>query len=487
MSNKILRSSFIYLALGFLPMGINFLLSPLYSHILTPEQNALLSQATIFQGFLGVFLSLSIDSAFSRFYFDFYKDEKKLREYMSSVIIFIVLLSSFVLVLLHLWGDPLFLVFQKNQVFTFHKYGIWVFYSTFCVIVQSIFLSYYRNKEKIMGFAIVSLSYFLLSVCGILIGLLYFEAGAYGSLVGRAVAYSALTIIVLTFFFRYAGFHLKIKYLKDSLRYSIPVIPYLLLMTLYGNIDRILIERYFSLGELGVYNFAFVISGAVSVLLSSGQNVISPMVYKLLSEDVVEEGKVRNAFKWFHFICLSLICLGLGLAVKFTEIFIAAQYQSILEYIGTLFLAYVFRAYYLIYVDSLFFYKKTRWIFLITLGSFMIGLASNLLLIPTLGILGVCISVMIINLTQAAGAYIQLILYKLNRNFYNLGFNHFFTVMIVGGYFLAMIVFIYSGIDTKYANYIPLIVAVLFSTFFIYRNRNKFDFQNFLNNILRPK
>jgi len=470
---QLLKSSSIYVFLGFLPMGVNFLLAPLYSHILSPEENALLGQAIIFQSFLSIFLNLSIDSAFSRFYFDYYKDEVLLKKYMSTIINFIILLSCVSFVVLSIFGDGLFSIVQKNKTFSFHKYGVWVFLTAFCIVIQSIFLAYYRNCQKPLKFSLVSLSFFFSGIILILIGLLVFKAGALGSIIGRAAGYAIITIILLVIFYRQNGISFEKKLLKESLRYSIPIIPYIVLMNLYGNIDRILIERYFTLNELGIYNFAFLLSGAVSVFVSSCQNAIGPVIYKVLADQ--EEGyerRVSDLFKMFHFVNTAIITVGLAVTVQFVQLFIAPAYHSILNYIGILFLSFIFRVYYLVYVDSLFFYKKTRWISLITLISFLIGVSSNLILIPKLGIMGVCISVLIINLTQAIGAYVQLRLYKLNLGLYNLNYNHLYTFFILAAYFIPLINSGYCQTNTNAYNYWPLGITILFSVIFFIRNKD---------------
>lgn len=467
---NILRSSVIYVGLGFLPMGINFLLSPLYSYILTPEQNALLGQAAIFQSLLFVFLTLSIDSAFSRYFFDYRKDEAKLKEYMSSIVIFIILISTIVFLIFYFFGDSMLYAIQKNNKFTYSKYGVWIFATTFSIVIQSIFLAYFRNREHIKGFAIISLSFFFLALAGTLTGLLVFKAGAYGSIVGRAVTFLFLAFLFLFIFFKRAGFFFNTSYLKESLQYSVPIVPYVILMSLFGNIDRLMVELYFTLADLGIYNFAFLMSGAVAVFITAGQNVVTPIVYKLWSEDVHDTNRLAQVFKWYHFVCAAALCLGLAIAVFFTELFIAPGYRSILNYIGPLFLAYIFRLYYIMFLDSLFYFKKTRWISLITLVSFIIGLLSNIILIPRLGILGISISVLIINLAQAIGAYLQIIWNKINRGFYSTLSNGY-TILILLSYFSLLFIFRLADKDVKYLNIVPFVVTALYSVYFVYKNK----------------
>lgn len=485
---ELIKSSSIYVLLGFLPMGVNFLLTPLYSHLLLPEENALIGQSVIFQSFLGVLLNLSIDSAFSRFYFDYYKDEPVLKRYMSTVVSFIVILSAAVFAVFLFTGDSIFSFFQKNNTFSFHKYGIWVLLTTFCIVIQTIFLAYYRNAQKPFLFALVSLSFFFAGIALMLTGMIVFKAGALGSIAGRAIAYAAVTLVLLIVFYRHNKFDIDKKFLKESLRYSVPIIPYVILMNLYGNIDRILIERYFTLKELGVYNFAFLISGTVSVFVSSFQNAVGPVVYKVLAdEEPGYEGKVNSLFRGFHFINIAIMTLGLAAAVPFVKLFIAVEYHLILQYIGILFFAFIFRIYYLLYVDSLFFYKKTKWISIITFTSFVIGLSTNLVLIPLLGITGVCLSVLVINLVQAFGAFLQLKMYRLNLKIYKLPFNHLYAVAVLLAYFIPLVLTRQQGNLSNVYNYLPLMVTIVFSILFYMNNKDQLKIGSYVKSWLKVK
>ena len=469
---KVLKNSISYLILGFLPMAVNFFLSPVYSRILSPEENALIGQAIVFQSFFIIFLNLSIDSAFTRFYFDYYKEPEKLNQYISTIIIFSLFTGTVLWIAMYFFGDYLFLLIQKNSTFTYSKYGIWIFLTSFSSIIQTIFLAYFRNKENVKSFAMISLSTFFLSIFCTLTGILFFKLGAYGSVVGRAIAYTLIGSIIVIVFFKKSGLYFNKLYLYDSLKYSLPIIPYLLLMALYANIDRIMVEQYFSLTDLGIYNFAFLLSGAVSVFISSGSNVVSPTVNKLWTENKNDYKSIADIFYWYHFICTSILTLGLAATVVFTELLIAKDYHTLLNYVGPLFLAYIFRIYYIMYIDSLFYFKKTKWIFVITLFSFLVGFMSNLILIPKLGILGVAISVAIINLMQACGARLQIYLYRISNKYYILRLNHVYSILIFLVYFLSYIFLKLNNFDLKYSNYFPFLVTVVFSSIFIIKNKH---------------
>ena len=99
---------------------------------------------------------------------------------------------------------------------------------------------------------------------------------------------------------------------------------------------------------------------------------------------------------------------------------------------------------------------------------------SNFFLIPYMGILGVAVSVIIINLMQACGARIQMHIYKINRNFYLLRLNHIYSLCIIVAYFLAYTFLYFNKINLKYSNYFPLIITFVFAIILLIRNKAKF-------------
>lgn len=263
----LVKNSLIYVFLGFLPLAVNLLLAPVYSKYISPDEYGLVALATIFQGFLVVIISFGLDGAFSRLYFDYHEKDRLVKGLMSTTLLTIIGGSFFFWVVLYFSGDFVFDYFLNNKLFTYSKYGHIIFFTTFSTVIHSVFLSYYRNKENVLAYSLVSLSFFFTSVIGILIGIVYLRAEAMGNIAGRAVGTTLVATILLFIYFLRNKVQFKMEYLKSCLNYSLPLIPYLILLMAYNNIDKIMIERYFDLDTLGFYNFAFLVSSVISVFV----------------------------------------------------------------------------------------------------------------------------------------------------------------------------------------------------------------------------
>lgn len=463
-SKKLITNSFLYVVLGFLPLATNFFLAPVYSRYISPEEYGIIALSFIFQGFLSLFITFGLEAGFSRIYFDYYKKEQLVETLMSTTLLAILAGSILFWILLYFFGEMIFAKLLQNNQFTYEKYGSLVFFITLSTALHSVFLSYYRNKEEVFNYSLVALSFFFTSVAGILIGVVYLKAEALGNIAGRAFgATSVIILLMLIYFFR-SGLKFKYKYLKKSLIYSLPLVPYLFLLMVYNNIDKIMIEQYFELDVLGLYNFAFQLASVISVFIYAVFNAVSPHIFKLLTDGGGENiNEIKKIHISFHLLVIGIISLGCALIIPILELLISEKYQAIQNYISILILVYIFQIYYVIYTIPLFFHNKTKilpWISLIVL---IIGVISNLVFIPVFGIYGVCLALFFTKSSQFFVAYFFVRYYGYNKiGYLSLKKNHIVSGLIV---FIFGIVF---GINYKYhivadylINILPLLIFTL--------------------------
>ena len=441
-------------------MGTNFLLAPIYSSYISPSEYGIIALATIFQYFLVVFITLGLDGAFARIYFDYHKKESLVNALMSTTLLMIIFMAGLIYVFLSFVGDFLFSLALQNEKFTYSKYGYIIFFTTISTAIHSVFLSYYRNKEESLKFALVSLSMFFTSVTGIVIGVIYFRAEAMGNILGKAVGTTLVVVILLILFYGKNKITFKYKYLKNSLHYSIPLVPYLLLMTLYGSLDRIMTERYFTLETLGLYNFAFLLASTISVFIYAVFNAVSPRIYKLLAEGKNDSSETKRIIIVFHLLVVAVICFAIASIIPALRILIAESYQEIDKFISVLMVVYIFQLLFMIYTIPLFFHKKTNALPWISLTVLFIGVASNLLLIPLLGIYGVCLSLFVIKLSQLSITYLLLRKFNYHREKYLLPVrSHILSAAVIISYGVIFVLnTIYQCFDIYIINLIPLMV-----------------------------
>lgn len=416
---QLIKSSTLYVVLGFLPMGINFLLAPLYTEYLPPEEYALIFLTSLLQGFLGIFIGLGLESAFSRYFFQYYKKKKLLLALLSTVLIAVLVIGTGIGIIMQLIGDPMMEVLIKNEQFSYSQYGFYGFLAAWATVIQGFFLAFYRNQERPIAFALTSLTFFGASVIGILTGVIYFEALAYGSVVGRASGNVLVVIVLVVMFWAKHPLVFRWSFIRMLLIYGLPVALYLLLMAAFNNVDRIMIDRFFEEAILGQYGFAFLLASTLSVLISSIFNALAPRVYKLLTDDpTAYEGQIRHILQVFLLLIMGFMVLGMALVWPFMKVFIDESYHDCIPYTGLLFMAYLPYAYYVVYTLPIFYYKKIKLLPYVSLAALVVGITANLIFIPILGVWGVGVSLVLIRTVQFAISFLLLKKYELHRKAY---------------------------------------------------------------------
>ncbi len=408
---NLIQSTSLYVAVGFLPVAANFLLAPVYTKFLSPEEYALIGLATLFQTFLTFFLSLSLDGAFSRLYFDYEKRPLLKHAVLSTLLVAIVITSLFVTAFLFLFGNQLFSLVFSNTVFRFTNFGYWVVIGTFCNVIFLFFALLYRNEEKLRKFSFLNLLYFFIPVSGTLLGLIFFKEGALGAVIGRSIGSLLFVFVLLALYFEKHRPAFKLNYLKKALKFSLPLIPYQLMFAGFSNLDRIVLERNFTLHDFGVYNFAVMVTGVIPVFLNALGNATNPRIFRELSNggdhEIVRKYNYLNLF-----LSTGIICLCIAGVVPAMRIFINKDYSDSYIYVGTLFLSFLPYLHYLIYNVPLFYFGKTRVFPVIAFCALASGIVFNKALIPYLGIWAVCLSLYLIRFVQAATAYFYIQLFK---------------------------------------------------------------------------
>jgi O-antigen/teichoic acid export membrane protein len=399
--NNFLRSTLIYTVLGFLPLASSFVLLPVYTKYIGPEEYSLIALSNVFQSYISLFIAIGIDAAFSRYYFKYYQKKILTMGLLSTTLITVLIVSAILFCIFLGIGTPLFHILFKNPAFTYFDFGCYVFTTATFAVTYSITAQYYRDAQKLKEFALLALLYFVLVTAGTYAGVVIFQYGAKGSIIGKTIGTAATMSIYLLVFFLRTGWVFKMKYVKELYIFGWPLLIYGLLAITFDSLDRIFLDHYFSSADLGIYNLAFVIASVIGILINSISASINPDVYKLLHSDSPERyNELKRVFRTMTDLTLFFTVLCIALSYPVIMLFIHDKYHEALAFIPILAVSFIPRAYYIVFSYPLFFLGKTKYLPIINFLSVVTGLLSNFIFIHYLGIVGICLSVLIIKSSQ---------------------------------------------------------------------------------------
>lgn len=409
MKSTLKKTSF-YLVLGFLPLASNFLLAPLFTRFLSPAQYGLIALATLFQNYLNIILDVGLKGSFSRYYFRYFRKPVIVNVLFSTTVLSILGVALIVYGFFLLFGDWIFSLAFKNDEFTFQQFGHFVFLLSLSALFNAVILTYYRNKETLKRYALISLSTFFMMAAGAVIGVVAFKYGALGNIIGKMIGATLVIGTFFVFFFAKNRLRFNARLLWPLLKYGLPLIPYGLLNITINNIDRFFIERNFDLNTLGQYNIAFLISTIPFIMLNSFQSSVNPAVMKLLetSKESNRESNYREINNNFKVMLLFMGIMIWGMITfsgLFIRFYVGPEYRGIIQYLPILILAFIPMIYQNMFSILLFFNYQSKLLPLLSIGTLAGAIALNFVLIPLFGIYGVAFAVLGKNLLYAFVTY----------------------------------------------------------------------------------
>jgi O-antigen/teichoic acid export membrane protein len=389
--SKVLKNTFIYLLGSIIPKMSGFILLPIYAAYLTPSDYGIINSIQSLNQLFIILFSLSLPAAIYRLYWDY---QSQIKEFLSTIFWAVLILSSAVLITSLLFSNILNKMFASITFYPYFFLGLLTFYivNFYDLPNRQLILS-----ERPKRFITLSLSKYFLNAGLVLSLVVYKGYGAYGYLLGNLIS----AIIILPFYLKILQkqliVRLNFKILKNVTKYSLPLIPTFLVVWVMDFSDRIFIERYNGLADVGIYSLAYTISGLVLILSGAWESSFRPLFFKIANtyEELEAKEKIyvynNNYIIIFLFICFSIVFFSKDLVLLLFD----TRYHKSHEFIPILVLAYFFSV--LGGMTNRFFEqsKKTRLnMYLQFLGG-IINIGLNFILIANYGILGAALSTMI--------------------------------------------------------------------------------------------
>lgn len=253
-----------------------FLLLPLYTRTLSAvefgEYVAIKANIDLFN----IVLHVGLVSAITRVYFDYRKRDEHF-DYLSSVILFYVAIQILTFVGISLWAGSLWGLLSPNVPVDPY---IWL---TLAVSWMAFFAGMGATWLRLDGqpgiFAALQFFSAALLATTSFVALFMFKLGLPGLLVSL-IAGSLVTASVLPWKFSF-GFRFKIswQHIRSTLIYSFPILVDLISYFILNRVCILILQRYISVEELGVFGLAQQLSLIVGVVSISLGKAFQPLVF----------------------------------------------------------------------------------------------------------------------------------------------------------------------------------------------------------------
>ncbi len=381
--SKTARQAAVYFGSSALRAGLGFLLLPILAHLLGPEGFGLWTLYRTLLLFLIPVLGLSLHAALAR---SFYKlTAEELRRLVHSSLVFLLLSTAVVLALLL---PPLR---WRGGWFGLPSTWLWLLpaaalFSNVTLINQGLL----RQEQRPWSFAALEVT---TGVLPFALGLLLIWLGSgWQALAIGTVATALLTAAASLWRFRREGRAagpLDRPLLRQTLAFSLPLIPHTLGQSMLVLSDRLVLEHYADAATVGVYSVGYTLATALQLISLPFNNAWSPWVYRQLSEDKpAARRRLVRAISSYLAVMAAMGLVWWLAAPLLLEWFFAPAFAQAASVIGWIVLGVVLLATHAVLFPVLIFTGHTRTICLVTLSAVAVNLGGCFLLIPSHGMLG---------------------------------------------------------------------------------------------------
>ncbi|MFK7983461.1 MAG: lipopolysaccharide biosynthesis protein [Saprospiraceae bacterium] len=398
---SILTHSGWYLLASLSTKALGFILLPIYTQYLTTADYGVLTSIEVINYLLPFFFSFMLVNAFDRFYHQKISQPNYLSHLFSSIFWFVMLLGSLVVTLIilssyfwmpHFWDIPAY------------PYSILGFVPSLLTELSLLGFAFFRQSLQAKKISLILIGSALINIAISLYLIVGLEMGVIGKLWGNlgGAIFSFFTVLSYAWKKQLIQFVVHKALLKECLTYSIPLMP--LAASHWINIfsDRLIIEKYESLDEVGIYSIAFHISMVLYFVGESIVQVIVPISMKGLENN--KEG-TKDKLGDYAFYLWTFLLLGCLFACVFAKPIIAyfldPSFLATHTVIPILCLAIVFQMIHRLYGQVIKFHKKTTIFTVGAIGSSCLNLLLNLIFIPKYGYIAAAYTTLAVSILYA--------------------------------------------------------------------------------------
>lgn len=390
--SKLIKDSAIYTLGDVLPKAIAFFMIPVYTKYLSTKDYGIVNIVMITGTITSMFYILGLNGSLTRYYYD-YNDTDKQKEIISTFWIFTVAYNILLTILLLLFGGRITgMMFKSIPFEPFFKLMILnCLFANFSVIPLTIF----RLREKPVRYGIYSGLAIIANIAFIIYFVVSKGQGAEGNLKGYVYSNAVFSIIYTFAVFKDLRPVFSFKFLKEGLKYGLPLIPHSIGGWVLSVSDRMFLERYGTLDEIGVYSLGYQFGLLLDYVLGGINKAYVPFFFKTASENKNAAAVFEEVIKYYSVFVLTI---GLGVAMFSKEITLIMvsnkSYYGAMGIIPLISVVSVLHGYYYMSVNGIFYCKNTKVLAVTTTISALVAILMNFLLIPRYGMYGAAFATM---------------------------------------------------------------------------------------------
>ncbi len=388
--DSLFKSSFIYTMTSLLNRAIPFLLLPVLTRYLTPEDYGIVAMFTVVSLIVGTFTGLSVHGSIQREYYN--KENINFKVYVGNTLI-ILFVSTLLTLLLSFLIEKIYIKYIPFDSFWMSLIIIMSFFQ-FLTLSN---LAIYQAQMKAFQYGLVEISQTLINVLLSIIFVVLFHLNWQGRILGQLIAVLIVGLYSLYLLIKnWVKWSINIDYIKKALNFSIPLIPHTLGGMLIATADRFLLTNLLGLEQTGIYMVGLQIGMVIGLLADSFNRAYVPWLFKSLNQNDERVKYKIVKFTYLYFIGILLLACTVSLFFYISISFIVGEKfiesRKIILWIA---LGNAFNGMYYMVTNYIFYVYKTKYLMIITFLTGVINVGLTYVFIKIYGLVGAALAYML--------------------------------------------------------------------------------------------
>ncbi|WP_395496493.1 lipopolysaccharide biosynthesis protein [Arsenophonus endosymbiont of Lipoptena cervi] len=439
MQSRTLKNFLNYAIGDILIKGFLFISIPIFSYLFDPIQYGYYSLINNSIIILYVFISLNLQNAvINRCMIT----KKNLYSYLSTIIYFII---PFQIILILF--EPFYSAFISYYLGINQK--DFIFILIICIMLTYIYIytAYLQASSQSYHYIMINTISKIIETILIFYFAYFLTSNKYMSKIYAQIIINIIIIIYIIVSFKFKFSKFKFKYLKEALIFSIPLMGHVISNALLAQIDKIIISKFIGLYDAGIYSFTYNFSICIIIIIIAWNSAWRPNFYYFLNN---KNYCVIKKITYGSTILIFLTCIISMLFSKEMIYFLSSyKYHSSIPILPLIIIGNALIHIYLIYVNFLFYKRKTIIISCATFGVLIINIILNYYLVPKFNITGSACSTIISYFFLALLNY-SITTYITKNNIISFKYLIFYTIGLLSTYPIIL-----------YLNNLNLIISLL--------------------------
>lgn len=395
--NVLVKETFIYTATDMVGKAMSFILLPIVSFYMPPDELGLATNFTVLTNLIVLLAGLALVNSLPYFYNELKREEVVLM--VSNLLLLCFSLCILIVGLISVFSG----LVEKFLQLDLQIQLISIFFVLGSLVTQTNFLLL-RLENKAKSFAFIQIFQIVLHAAVVVLFVIVLRQGGIGKIYAEVLVYVIMGLFSFILLAKrgYLRLHLDINWMKKLLKFGIPLLPHSISFWLKGGVDKVFITTYCGLASNGLYSMALSISSLYTMLVNSFFNAYTPYLQKRLTqvEEINESIEKKKIVKQTYLLLLLFFIVGVlavGGAWIIINFLIDKKYLDSFSYIPLIILANFIYTFYTFTIQYIYKAKKTLVMGIITFTGSAIQMLLSYWFIRLFGVMGAAYSLLVGN------------------------------------------------------------------------------------------